>query len=306
MEYDVVVLTDHRYVAPQKKTPYIENVLQEDQLVLKALENQGLKAIRKSWDDPDFDWSTTQYALFRTTWDYFDRYVEFSEWLVKASKQTQFINSLELIYWNIDKHYLQDLSNSEITIPKTVFVEKGATLTLAETVAKAKSEHGFTADTYILKPCVSGAARHTYKIGQDRIADYESIFQNLVKEEAMMLQEFQQNIVSEGEISMMVFNGEFTHAVLKIAKPGDFRVQDDFGGTVHDYEPNQEQITYAKSVVHAAPELPIYARVDIFKDNEGNWALAELEIFEPELWFRNNPSAADILAKAIKKNYLAH
>ena len=95
-------------------------------------------------------------------------------------------------------------------------------------------------------------------------------------------------------------NGEFSHAVLKIAKPGDFRVQDDFGGTVHDYSPSAEQIAFAKSVVHAAPELPIYARVDIFRDNEGNWALAELEIFEPELWFRLDPTAAHTLAKTIK------
>ena len=31
-----------------------------------------------------------------------------------------------------------------------------------------------------------------------------------------------------------MINGQFTHAVLKKAKPGDFRVQDDFGGTVLD------------------------------------------------------------------------
>ena len=40
--------------------------------------------------------------------------------------------------------------------------------------------------------------------------------------------------------------------------------------------------------------------VDIFKDNDGKWALAELEIFEPELWFRNRPEAALILAEIIK------
>ncbi|SDQ73280.1 ATP-grasp domain-containing protein [Flagellimonas zhangzhouensis] len=301
MKFDVVVLTDHRYVAPKKNTPYIQNVLQEDQLVLDALKNKGLNVIRKSWDDPNFDWSSTKYALFRTTWDYFDRFKEFSEWLEKASKQTQFINSKELIHWNIDKHYLQDLSYARVTIPKTVFIEKGSEISLAEAIENAKSRHRFTTDIYILKPCVSGAARHTYKIKSDEISKHEVIFQALVKEEAMMLQEFQYHIVSEGEISMMVFNGEFTHAVLKIAKKGDFRVQDDFGGTVHNYTPDETQIAFAQKVVHAAPELPIYARVDIFKDNDGNWALAELEIFEPELWFRLNLKAADTLAKGIIK-----
>lgn len=149
-----------------------------------------------------------------------------------------------------------------------------------------------------------GAARHTYKIGKDEIGKHESIFKELIAEEALMLQEFQHHIVSEGEISMMLFNGSFTHAVLKIAKAGDFRVQDDFGGTVHEYQPTEEQIAFAQNVVHAAPQLPMYARVDIFKDNDGNWALAELEIFEPELWFRLKPEAAGLLAKAIKNSCL--
>ncbi|MCB0372965.1 MAG: hypothetical protein KDD31_08155 [Muricauda sp.] len=301
MKFDVVVLTDHRYVNPEKRTPYVENVLLEDRLVVEALQEQGMKVVRKSWDDPNFDWSNTKFALFRTTWDYFDRFEEFSAWFEATSKQTQFINSKKLIDWNIDKHYLLDLSEAGITIPKTHFVEKGTLITLEQAFDDAVKNFGFKNDMFVLKPCVSGAARHTYKIHKKDIVEYESLFQELIAREAMMLQEFQENIVTEGEISMMLFNGEFTHAVLKIAKPGDFRVQDDFGGSVHEYTPSEAQIDFAKRVVHAAPELPVYARVDFFKDNNGNWALAELEIFEPELWFRRNPDASKTLAMAVAK-----
>ena len=304
MQFDVVVLTDRRYVNPEKRTPYVKNVLLEDQLVLEALQGEGLKVVRKSWDDVGFDWSSTKLAVFRTTWDYFDRYEEFSKWFLAASQQTQFVNSKKLIDWNIDKHYLKDLSKAGVIIPKTVFVEKGTKTTLEKAFSEAIDHFGFRKDIFVLKPCVSGAARHTYKIKKEDIANYEVVFQQLLPEEAMMLQEFQNNIVSEGEISMMLFNGEFTHAVLKIAKPGDFRVQDDFGGSVHEYQPSADQIAFAQKVVNAAPELPVYARVDLFKDNDGNWALAELEIFEPELWFRRNPSAAQKLAKAIKVSCL--
>ena len=301
MQFDVVVLTDHRYVNPKKRTPYVENVLLEDRLVVEALQAEGLKVARKSWDDPSFDWSSTRFALFRTTWDYFDRFEEFSAWFEATSKQTQFINSKKLIDWNIDKHYLLDLSEAGITIPKTHFLEKGTYTTLEQAFADAVNNFGFKNDTFVLKPCVSGAARHTYKIRKEDISQYETLFQELIANEAMMLQEFQENIVTEGEVSMMLFNGEFTHAVLKIAKPGDFRVQDDFGGSVHEYTPSEAQIDFAKRVVHASPELPVYARVDFFKDNDGNWALAELEIFEPELWFRRNPDAAKTLAMAVAK-----
>lgn len=300
MTYDVVVLTDPRYINPQETSDYINNVLLEDRLVLEALQNEGLNAIRKSWDDPDFDWANTHFALFRTTWDYFDRYPEFSKWFQMASQQTHFINSKQLINWNIDKHYLLDLAKTGVRIPKTFFVEKGTKINLRTAFDHAVQQQGFRNDLFVLKPCVSGAARHTYKINSAEIERFEDVFEELIAEEAMMLQEFQDNIVAEGEMSMMLFNGEFTHAVLKIAKPGDFRVQDDFGGSVHEYNPSGEQIAFAQNVVQAAPELPIYARVDFFKDNEGEWALAELEIFEPELWFRRNPKAATTLAKAIK------
>jgi hypothetical protein len=77
-------------------------------------------------------------------------------------------------------------------------------------------------------------------------------------------------------------------------------VQDDFGGSVYVYTPTQEEIIFSKKAVKACPELPIYARVDIFTDNQGNIALSELELIEPELWFRYHPEAANVLAKAIK------
>jgi hypothetical protein len=48
---------------------------------------QGLHVTRKAWDDPDFDWQQTRSLLFRTTWDYFDRYAEFSPWLRKVASR---------------------------------------------------------------------------------------------------------------------------------------------------------------------------------------------------------------------------
>ncbi len=41
--------------------------------------------------------------------------------------------------------------------------------------------------------------------------------------------------------------------------------------------------------------------VVILTDNNGNLALVELELVEPELWFRKNVKAAKALASAIKK-----
>jgi glutathione synthase/RimK-type ligase-like ATP-grasp enzyme len=294
-KYDVVVLTERRYVNPSEINDYIRNVLFEDELVKKALEKDGLKVVRLSWDDPDFDWSSTNFVLFRTTWDYFDRFDEFSAWLTKISQQTTLINSENIIRWNLDKHYLLDLQQNGVHICESYFIEKGTSSTL-----KVLSEkYGLT--NFVIKPCISGAARHTYKVNSETISEYESIFKELISQEAFIIQPFQHNIVEKGEISLMIMNGEFTHAVLKIAKKGDFRVQDDFGGSVHNYNPTEEEIAFAKKAVNACPEKPMYARVDVFTDNNGKLAIAELELIEPELWFRNSPEAAAQLSKGIKK-----
>ena len=291
---DIVILTDKRYLKDSKTDDYKHNVFYEDFLVQEALNKLGLKTLRLAWDDSNFNWSETKSVLFRTTWDYFDRFSEFSKWLTTVSKQTTLFNSEQIIRWNIDKHYLQDLEEKQIHIAKTHFIEQGTQTSLQELHTQLNWKET------VLKPCVSGAARHTYKLNESNISDFESIFTHLIANESMMLQPFQYKIVTEGEVSMMVFNGEYTHAILKKAKSGDFRVQDDFGGTVHDYTPSKAEIIFAENAVKACPELPVYARVDIFTDNDGLIALSELELIEPELWFRHFPEAANVLAKSLK------
>ena len=296
--HDVVVLTDDRYVGPKKgneQSDYNSNVLFEDGLVIDALKRQGLDVVKKSWSDPAFDWTQTKYALFRSTWDYQDRFTAFSDWLINVSMQTKLINPYGQIIWNLDKHYLNDLQRKGVRIVETYFIEFGDQRTLAQ----IHKELGWTKT--VLKPVVSASAKDTYKLDAANITDHEARFKELIKNESMMLQPFQDSIVARGELSLMVIGGEYTHAVLKIAKPGDFRVQDDFGGTVHPYEPTQEEIDLAIASVKACNPEPIYARVDIVNDNAGKPAVSELELIEPELWFRRNEEAAEQLAVAIKK-----
>ena len=59
-DYDVVILTDSRYVNPEKSNPYIANVLKEDRLVQDALEGENLKIIKKDWNDSSFNWSEVE------------------------------------------------------------------------------------------------------------------------------------------------------------------------------------------------------------------------------------------------------
>lgn len=119
--YDVVILTESRYLNPKKTNWYIDQVLLEDNILLKELEKCNLKVIKKDWSDNKFDWKQTRYAIFRTTWDYFDKFDTFIKWFEKTKKETLFINSKEIILWNLNKSYLQELSKKGINIAKTIF-----------------------------------------------------------------------------------------------------------------------------------------------------------------------------------------
>ena len=293
--FDVVILTDERYVNPQQKNEYIDNALKEDGLVVEALEKHGLQTKRVAWSDDTFDWSTTKIALFRTTWDYAEKFLEFSDWLMEVSMKIKLINDYETVIWNLDKHYLEDIERAGVNVVETYFIEPGDERTLKA----VHQELGW--EQTVLKPAISAAAKDTYKLNRSNLSDHEEIYSQLITDESMMLQPFQSSILARGEISLMIVGGKYTHAVLKVAKPGDFRVQDDFGGTVQDYTPTQSEIDLAVAAVEACEVKPLYARVDIVDDNNGNPAVSELELVEPEMWFRNNEEAAKLLAKSINE-----
>ncbi len=303
--FSIVLLSADAYLDKNQQSPLINNVRWEDGLVANALEEEGITVTIKSWSDSSYDWSSPDFILVRTPWDYFERSEQFIKWFTAASAKTTFINSAELITWNFDKNYLKQLKSKGIHIPKTYFIQKGSDLTLESALKNAEHSFGQTCSTWVVKPCIAAGAFHTYKFEAKEKGNYEYLFQKLIRTGDYMLQEFQENIVAKGEVSLVFFGTTFSHAILKNAKSGDFRVQDDYGGTVRLYKASQQEIKFGLEVLKACDELPIYSRVDIFEDNEGKLALAELEIFEPELWFRLQPNSAAILAKTIKMKYFA-
>jgi hypothetical protein len=289
----ITLVTAQPYVAPTNIDWYIRNILDEDALATAALQQQGFTIARVAWDDPHYDWSKTNFVLFRATWDYFNRYNEFIDWLLRASRVTRFINAVELVKWNLDKHYLRDLETKGVRILPTRFVEIGEKKTLQQLVSETRWHE------LILKPAISGAARHTYRINASVTKEQENIFRSLITTEAMLLQEFQTSILTQGEVTCVLFGGRYSHALLKKAKSGDFRVQDDFGGTLHEYTPSAEEILFAERVVTACPTLPVYARVDCIWNDNQELCVSEVELIEPELWLRLHASSANQLAKAI-------
>tara|TARA_B100001057_G_scaffold468613_1_gene527984 strand:- start:396 stop:1286 length:891 start_codon:yes stop_codon:yes gene_type:complete len=291
---DVTLLTCQAYFKPDRINPYIQNILFEEQLLKSALENQGLTVNITYWNNPSYDWSKTRSLIFRTIWDYFERFDEFLLWLEEVRYKTQLINSYELVKWNIDKHYLKELSEKGIQIVPTYFAKKNSEITLAEIIESQQWKD------VVIKPAISASAYKTFKILEETVNSNEKLFNDLLNQRDMLVQPYINTIEKLGEASLIVIDGKFTHAILKKAKPGDFRVQDDFGGTVHDYVPTKKEIGFAEMIIEKCKAKPLYGRVDIIWDSEKNAYLSELEIIEPELWLRNYPKSAESIAEAVK------
>lgn len=292
---DCVVLTDRRYVAPQTIDGYVRNVLDEDGAVVQALQAQGLTVERRAWDDPGMDWRQTRSALFRTTWDYFERWPEFSAWLARTRQQTLLLNPDTLIAWNLDKRYLITLAERGISVVPTRHVARGDARSLAALLAA--EDWG----EVVVKPAISGAGRDTFRVPVPVSAAHAARYRALVDAEDMLLQPFLPSILDAGEVSVVVIDGEVTHAVRKVAAEGEFRVQDDHGGTVHPHTPASDEIAVAEAAIAACSPRPVYARVDLVRLPGGVPAIMELELVEPELFFRFAPHAAARLGEAVAR-----
>lgn len=293
-KYDIILLTDEELEKPLAGDPIKDNVIVEDEILRNALEERGFRVGRFNWAREEVDWSESRYLLFRTTWDYHSKWSQFLSWLNEVKHKSTFINPIETVEWNFDKRYLLELANKGVNIAKTKIFEKGSHVDLE------KAYEDFGSAEVVIKPLISAGGRHTYRINKENCTSNSQLFKDILKEEAMMLQEFQYNVPISGEVSLMFFGESYTHAILKCAKNGDFRVQDDFGGSVHDHIASEAEINFAQHTLSKVKSLPVYARVDIFRDNNGNLALAELELIEPELWFRNHPEAANVFADYLK------
>jgi glutathione synthase/RimK-type ligase-like ATP-grasp enzyme len=291
---DVAFVTERRFESPGVGNQQVTNVLEEDRLIVAALARHGLTSQRVDWSRSDVDWSRFRCALFRHPWDYFERFPQFCAWLERVAGATRFFNPLPVVHWNLDKHYLAELEARGIPVVPTRFVEARAQIPL-DVVLRAASW-----DEAVIKPAVSGAGRHTYRVRRGATAELEPQWQQLVAGQAMMVQPFQRRILAEGEITLVVIDGQCSHAVRKVARPGEFRVQDDHGGTVHDHRPEPDEVALAERAIAAAgPEALLYGRVDLVRDNAGALAVMELELIEPELWMRRCPAAAQRLADGL-------
>lgn len=264
----------------------------EDQQLIPALAKHNIEAKAVIWSNKTINWNDFDYLIFRNTWDYFEKEIEFIIWLDQIEKLgIKTLNPIEIIKKNIHKFYLREMEKQGITILPTVFIDKTDNLNLAERIPS----HWKKA---VIKPAFSAGSYLTEVFEVSAIQEINKQYTTIASEKELLLQEFMPQIQTLGETSFIFFNKKFSHAVNKKPIDGDFRVQSQFGGKYNLVQPSQELIEKALKIVHTFQDDLLYARVDgIVIDND--LYLMEIECVEPDLYFNLSKGSLEQFVAAI-------
>lgn len=272
----------------------LPNLSADDQLLLSPLAARGIRAEAVAWDDSAVAWDSFDALIVRSTWNYHTEPDAFREWIDRVdSLGVPTWNSPAVLRWNASKAYLRELDQQGVDIVPTQWIERGTSNRLADVLAERRWSSA------VVKPAISASAYETWRVDRDRVgpAD-EANFARLRESGTVMVQPFVTELARDGEWSLMFIGGEYSHAVLKRPRKGDFRVQHEHGGSAEPRTPPEHALATARTIVTRAPGAWLYARVDgVVID--GTFVLVELEMLEPSLFLGSARGAPARFADAI-------
>ena len=253
-----------------------------------ALTAGGLDVERRPWTAPG-QVTAGDLVLPLVVWGYHDSPDRWHALLDRLeTSDARIVNPVPVLRWNSDKSYLAELAAKDVPTIPTIVSHRfdGAALDDARKLIGGE---------LVVKPPVSAAATGTFRLGRaGRIPE-------AVLGRSMMIQPFYHSVTTEGEYSLLYFDGEFSHALVKRPAAGDYRVQPHLGGRETPCEPPPGARAVAEAALAAAPEPPAYARVDLLRDDSGALRVIELELIEPSLWLEHAPDKGASFAAAIRK-----
>ena len=266
-----------------------------DRLFLHELRRRGHHADPVIWTDDAAEWRVWDAVVIRSCWDYHLAPDRFRRWIDGlAAQDVRIINPRDTLLWNMHKGYLLEVARAGGRIPPTRMVARGAPGSLEEHVRSAGWRES------VFKPAISSTGHSTRLVRGAPAAEDERAFAAAVAAGDVLLQAYVPEVAAWGEWSLVFFEGRYSHAALKRAAPGEFRVHIEWGGTVEAAAPPAALVAQAQRLVDALHLDAAYARVD-GTDVGGELTVMELELIEPELFFDQHPHAASRLADAVER-----
>lgn len=266
---------------------------EDDLLAAKALQKRGIQVDPMIWTGPNANWSKFSAVVIRSCWDYHLKPNDFLSWLSELDRKNVVVwNSYETVRWNMNKTYLNDLQKRGVPVLDSVWLTDAANQDLRSLML----EKGW--NQAVVKPMISAAAKNTANIQLRNAQDYQLEFETLLKRGGVIVQDFAEEIQTEGEWSFIFFDKVYSHSVIKKPQNGDFRVQSDFGGKARAAVAPAYLVKQAQEIVDSISEDLLYTRVDGVNRN-GVLTLMELELIEPLLFFEMDTNAPDRFASVL-------
>lgn len=272
------------------------NFVIDDDHALQPLAELGWRTDVVSWRQSHTPWSKYDLVVIRSTWDYWDDVSGFLDVLLEIDQQTKLANPLGLVRWNLAKTYLRDLESKGVPIVPTLWHDHLDTQTVQDSFARLGTHE------IVVKPVVGANGVDAYRLRSDMPGrEFAKVAKKfpIGGKRAAMAQPFMPNITSEGEYSLFYFNGEYSHAILKVPAAGEFRSQEERGAEIRSVVPEDRLRARVEQAVATLKPAPLYARIDMVRDAEDDFRVMELELIEPSMYLRTEAGAPMRFAKAI-------
>ena len=261
----------------------------DDELLAPILKELAVETVTVDWAGP---MPTDVDAIWlRTPWDYHRQLPRFLEWL-ESTGEVPMWNSREVVRWNSHKRYVGELYEAGLPVVPTRIVSP------SQQLDEADLRKWLDGQPVVVKPAVSAGSYKTarYDCWNEAASEHA---RELHAEEDVMIQPYFANIEKHGERSLIFLDGEYSHAVrrhlpLQEGPEVDYLMQ--------PVEASPAELEAARKILAYLP-FPdlLYARVDLIPDNQGNPVLLELELIEPQLFLREHPAGAPVLARAFAR-----
>ena len=262
-----------------------------DRLLAEELRALGAAVSPLVWTETPLARGEWDVVVIRSVWDYHLKVRAFTDWLAKVEASgARSVNPARVVRWNIDKAYLLELERAGVRIvPTSIGARDEATAPAGKSVAAALRSEALARgwSRVVVKPTVSATSHLTVSCEAADELGFTAAVVAVLSHADAMVQPFLPSVTSDGEVSLIFFQeyGQvmFSHAVLKTARAGDFRVQGDFGGNRECFEASAALREIGASILKSVTDDWVFARVDLV-DWKTEPLLSELEMIEPELF----------------------
>ncbi len=269
-------------------------VLDEDLAPLAAACGRaGMEPVVVAWDDPTVSWARFDALVLRSTWDYIRRLEDFLAWCSRDGVATHLINPPDVVRWNVDKRYLEELARSGVPVIPSRFFAPGDEIVLPDS------------GEFVAKPCVGAGSAGVRRFRANERDEASGHIRDLMAGGShVLVQPYLEAVDSAGETALLFYDGIFSHAIRKaplLHRDADIGTALFAQERISARQPSEAELGVAGQVLAALPfATPAYARVDLLPSASGPMLL-ELELVEPSMFFAFAADAADRFAATLRQ-----